>query len=139
MRKDFEASTVNFMADPGSIQQNTGRQVAWDEVPASYAGDDGGKALPAGTIVSELPDGRLVPRADGIEYAGDAVGILRTNAHENSNVAALSGYGVVVGGVVYEQLLPDFGDGAFDTMKTELHAAGPGFRFETYEDSRADD
>lgn len=138
MREDFTVSTPGFIADPGSVALNTGRQVAFDELPAAYDDADGNKLLPAGTIVSELPDGRIVPRTDGIEYAGDAIGILRTAAHEKSEVAALSGYGVVIGGVVYENLLPDHGDGSFDTFKTELHAAGPGFRFETYEDSRAD-
>jgi hypothetical protein len=138
-REEFTVSDPGFVADPGSIALSTGRQVAWDEVPADYEDSNGEKFLPAGTIVSELPDGKVVPRKDGVEYAGDAVGLLRTSAHEGSRVAALSGYGVVVGGVVFENLLPDHGQGAFDTWKGELHSAGPGFRFETYEDSRADE
>lgn len=140
-RTDFTASTPGFIADPASIDLNTGRQVSWDDVPDSYLGDDGKKQLPAGTIVSELsnPAGKIVPRADEVEYAGAAIGILRTAAVEDDDVAAMSGYGVIVGGVIFQNLLPDFGDGAIATMKTELNAVGVGnFVWETYADTRAE-
>jgi hypothetical protein len=137
-RTEFENSRPGFIADAASIALLSGRQVDWDEVPASYADDSGGKFLPAGTVVSEMPGGGLVPRVDGVEYAGDAVGLLRTSAHENDRNAALSGYGVVAGGVVYQNLLPDAEAGTWGTMATELQDAGPGFRFEVYEDDTLD-
>ena len=54
--------------------------------------------------------------------------------------AMLTGYGLIVGGVIHENLLPD----ATDTprtlaapIKTELNAAGTGFAWRTYNDGRA--
>lgn len=97
-----------------------------------------------------------VPTADTFTYAAvgaDATatgtitsnrvakGITATNATENSKSDSASGYGTIVGGNLYENLLPE----ATGTpkvldaqVKTELNAAGTGFAFEQYQDTRAD-
>lgn len=130
-----------FAADRASIDLNTGRQIDWDNVPAGYANSDGKKVLPAGKAVSEMADGRLVPRVDQDIVANPdrtAVGLLATVAVEGEKQAALTGYGVVIGGVVYTELLPDNADAEWDpTIIDELQAAGTGFAFEAYGDDRA--
>jgi len=63
----------------------------------------------------------------------EAKGLLASNAEENSRVDSLSGYGVIVGGVIYETLLPESLTAA---VKSELQDHSTGFAFETYEDTR---
>lgn len=71
-----------------------------------------------------------------------AVGMLETNAAQNAASHALSGYSLLVGGVLYENLCPD----AAGTpkvipaqYKTELVASGCSIKFApAYADSRAD-
>jgi len=68
-----------------------------------------------------------------------ACGMLVSNAVENSKSDSVSGYGIIVGGNLYENLLPDAtGTPAVlsDEIKTELANAGTGFYFEQYGDSR---
>jgi hypothetical protein len=202
-----------FVADPGSIDRNTGRQVDWTNVPTSFKNTDGNKVIPAGTVMSGEVNsdaiggaGKMVPRsatttvtvavssnvatatatahpfkvgdivyvtganlayvngektvatvptantftfaavgADAsatgtITTAWRTCGILETNATENSPTDALSGYGVIVGGVVYENLLVD-ATGTPKVLpaqyKTELAELGPGFYWGTYQDSRS--
>jgi hypothetical protein len=69
-----------------------------------------------------------------------AQGIIETDATEGAGVESLSGYGLLVGGVVYDTLLPD----ATGTprvvpaaYKVELTAAGCGFKFIPYADNRS--
>lgn len=92
----------------------------------------GGKILKAGTVVAE--DGttkKIFPRS----ATAAAKGILRTDAIEGDLSAAVTGYGVIIGGVIYENLLPVTPD---STTKTELNAVnvGTGFVWETYSDNR---
>jgi hypothetical protein len=105
---------------------------------ATVAGT-GAKFLPAGTVIGTLLDGtgKASPR---IVTTNPAVGILETNATDDPKSADSStGYGVIVGGVIFENLLPE----ATGTpkvlataVKTELVAAGTGFAFQQYADSR---
>lgn len=105
-----------------------------DNAQASFFGS-GSKSARAGTIMAELADGTIIPRSE-VTGAETATHILLETAAENSNVASLSGFGVVAGGLIYGELLPDAANAAFATWKTELEAAGP-FRWTKYEDSRA--
>jgi hypothetical protein len=69
-----------------------------------------------------------------------AVGILETDATQNAPAASLSGYGLLVGGVLYETLLPDATGSPLAlpaAYKTELTAAGCTFKYVVYADSRA--
>lgn len=128
-------TTRAFVADAHSIDRSTGRQIDWTQVTATNA--DGKKFLVAGTVVGELAGaGRVAPR---VATTNPAIGILETDAVEDERFAALSGYGVMKGGILYENLLPD-ATGTPKTLsaaiKTELNAAGNGFAFEQYGDSR---
>lgn len=98
----------------------------------------GKKTLPAGTAVGELlGSGKISPR---IVTTNPATGFLETTAVEDEPQAALSGYGMIVGGVLFENLLPDATGGPPKTLasaiKTELAAAGTGFSWQVYGDSR---
>jgi hypothetical protein len=68
-----------------------------------------------------------------------AIGILETDAVYASHSDSLSGYSLLVGGVLYETLLPD-ATGTPKMLpaayKTELDAAGCTFKYQTYADSR---
>ena len=59
--------------------------------------------------------------------------LLATNAQENSDTDA-PGYGVILGGVIYSNMLPVTLD---STAVTALKAAGTGFVFQTYQDNTA--
>ena len=75
-----------------------------------------------------------------ITVARAAVGILETNAAQNAQSHALSGYNLLVGGVLYENLLPD-ASGTPKVLpaayKAELAAVGCTFKYQTYADNRA--
>lgn len=94
------------------------------------------KVIPAGTVMCELSGGLIVPRAirPGSETA---IGLLYSTATEAAfmpNSDALTGYGIILGGVIYENLLPE----TITSYKTELTTAGvgTGFSWQTYADSR---
>lgn len=127
-RKTHVLTYPGFVADSASITQRNGRQVDWPALPTAWEGN-----IPPGTIVSLTIEGKIVPRSTTTETA---VGILVSSANQDSRVDALSGYGIIVGGVIYENLLRENTDINFDTWKTELQAAGTGFVFETYSDNR---
>jgi hypothetical protein len=66
--------------------------------------------------------------------------LLATEAVENNVSDATSGYGCIIGGVFYENLLSDAtGTPAVlpDDIKEELNATGTGFAFEQYADTRS--
>lgn len=125
-------STPSFIADPASAARSTGRQVDWANVDSSFAGSDGKKVIPAGHRVYETTEGKIIPKQTAAQEP--LLGLIETNAIEGDKSAALSGYGVIIGGVVYTELLPETLD---STAQAELAAVGTGFAFETYSDSRA--
>ena len=211
-RSTTYGSMPNFVADPESIDRNTGRQVDWNYVPDTYkAGtnytitatatanaaatsitvtallvalptgtvlnfSNAGrfailtapaaagatsltvealdaavasgytapynvsysqeKVIPAGTIMAELSSGKIVPRAarPGSETAIGILWSTATEARFEPNSDSLSGYGIIIGGVIYENLLPE----TITSYKSELQTAGvgTGFAWSTYADSR---
>lgn len=104
-----------------------------DASTATYiASGSGDKVIPAGTVMVEIAaTGKIVPRAirPGSE---NAAMILWSTANENDRSAALSGYGCLIGGVIYEDLLPE----TITSWKAELVTAGAQFQYEVYEDDR---
>ncbi len=88
------------------------------------------KVVPAGTVMAQLASAMLVPRAarPGAEVA---IGILISTATENSKTDSLSGYGVIVGGVIYESLLPE----VITAYKTDLETYGTSWAWLPYADS----
>lgn len=140
-RTSRNAMTPGFYADPASIDHNNGRQIDWDAVPnaAPFLDEAGVKFVPAGTAMSELADGKIAPRVSIDVVANPtqtAIGLLASSARFGDHSAARTGYGVVIGGAVFEDLLPDSGDAEWAAIAAELKDAGTGFSFQTYEDSR---
>ena len=69
-----------------------------------------------------------------------AIGILETDATEGAGAESLSGYSLLVGGVVYESLLPDATSSPKvlpAAYKTELASAGCTFKYVAYADNRS--
>lgn len=92
--------------------------------------ESGNKVIPAGTVMAFLSGTKMVPRAVQPGSEG-AWGLLMSTAEENSKSDSLSGYGVIVGGVIYENLLPE----TITSYKTELETNGTTFLWLTYSDS----
>jgi hypothetical protein len=138
-RTVYVGSRPGFIVDHSSINRNSGRQIDWTAVNASFVDPaTGKKKLPAGTAVGEVTAGGKV--AERVVTTRPAIGLLASDAIEDDRSAALSGYGVIIGGVVYENLLPDATGGPPPVLaaaiKTELNASGTGFVFEMYGDDR---
>jgi hypothetical protein len=99
----------------------------------------GAKRLRAGTVVGTLLGaGKVSPR---IVTTNPARGILETDAVEGDVNAALSGYGIIIGGAIYEALLPEASGSPrvlAAAVKTELDTPGQGtgFAFLEYIDTR---
>lgn len=111
-----------------------------DADTATYAGvaGSGSKTIPAGTVMGTLlGSGKGSPR---VASTNPATFVLATDAYEDSTSAALSGYGDIIGGALYENLMPDATGGPPKTLasaiKTELASASTGFAFLTYSDVR---
>lgn len=134
-----------FVVDWSSLERSTGRQVDWANVGPEFTDPTTGrKRIPAGTPVGELlsGDGRVSPR---VAVTNPAVGIMETACEEgrpgeNARQDAKSGYGMIVGGVLYENLLPAAVGGPPALLpaavKTELRDAGCTFKFDLYQDNR---
>jgi hypothetical protein len=138
-RTTYVVSRAGFVADPQSMEEAEGRQIDWANVAAGYIDASTGKKVsPAGTVMGELLGGgkKISPR---VVTTNPATCILASNAVEGERSDSYSGYGIYVGGVVYEALLPD-STGSPKTLaaalKTELSSAGCTFKFRTYEDNR---
>lgn len=131
-----------FIVDHQSADRDNGHQIDWDNVTAGAGvvpalNAQGKKVLLAGTPVgSLLGAGKISPR---VANTNPAVGILLTNAVQDEPQAALSGYGIVTGGMLYENFI----QGASgtpkvlpDDIKEELDANGTGFAWRQYADDR---
>lgn len=130
-------SLPGFVADAGSINRNTGVQIDWTDVDVSRKNSAGKKVVEAGTIMAELSGGQVIPRLD-VSGKEKAVGILESTAVEDEPSAALSGYGLIIGGVIYKNLLAETDETNFATWLAELNDTGvsTGFAWLTYADGR---
>lgn len=99
-------------------------------------GGTGARVVKSGKIMAELASGKIIPR-DAVTGAETSTGFMVGDCEEGAHQDALSGYGLIVGGVLYRELLPDRGHASFNTWVGEINTAGPGVRLETYSDSRA--
>ena len=112
-----------------------------DDLTATVSGSGQPRTIKAGTVVCALSSGKIVPRE--IRPASEtSIGLLEADAVYQDKSAALSGHGVIVGGVIYENLLPEASGSPAtisSTFKTELQTAGvgTGFAFRQYADDRA--
>jgi hypothetical protein len=75
-----------------------------------------------------------IAQTDGSTCAG----LIITSATEGSLTDAATGYGMLIGGVVFENLLPDAVASVITAaQKAALIGVGQGFTFETYSDTRS--
>lgn len=147
-RTNITGSAPGFVLDYNATARSDGRQIDWVNVSADFIGAGlTKKMIPAGTIMAENVAGKIIPRkdvaaafianpADWAE-ASTAAGFLVSNADEGSKTAALSGYGMFIGGVFYRELMPDHAEDDFDDWVTEVADRGYSVRLETYSDTRA--
>lgn len=144
-------TVLNFSPGAGKFAKLTAAaaigatSIAVEALPTAISAGDtavhagsGVKKLKAGTVVGEAASttGRLRPR---VVTSNPATGILATDAVEDDTAAALSGYGVLIGGAIYEALLPEATGSPRvlpSAVKTELNSAGTGFAFLAYSDVR---
>ena len=141
----YRPGRPNFVADWESVDRDTGHTIDWANVPddGTYGVAGSGKrVIPAGTRMGDAgTNGRIYPR---VLTTNPAKFLLATDAVEDTD--GLHGhlnrqsYGVIRGGVIYENLLPGAA-GAPAVIpaaeKTELQTAGvgTGFAFVQYRDS----
>lgn len=106
----------------------------------AYGGGTGAKRFPAGTCICEDANGKIFPRADKGGGSETAYGFCETDVSEDSPTDASTGYGVIRGGSLFENMLPDAVGGPPKALpadyKTEMAANGAQFMFDTYADSR---
>lgn len=131
-------SLPGFVADPASVDRNTGIVINWTNVDAGRKDANGKKTIQAGTIMAQESGGKWIPRADVARGGEVAGGILETTAVEGERVAALSGYGCIIGGAIYRNLLRETGETDFATWIAELNDTGisTGFAWLTWADNR---
>lgn len=125
-----------FIADPKSINLwGSGAQVNWALfTDTTKFGVAGVRKIPAGTVVAIGATGLIVPAAaDG---SNAPFFLMRTDAEEDSRVAALSGYGVITAGNVYETLLPDASGSPRVLTANQKTGLGPRFVLQAYGDVR---
>lgn len=115
-----------WLAQPDTADVSQGYVIDWSAVDETREG-----VIESGTIVAKLANGKIIPRAD-VAGAETAIGFLVGTQVEGEKGKNRHAVGVLVGGVVIENRLPDKDDGDLATYKTELAAAGTGIVYETY-------
>jgi hypothetical protein len=146
----------------GAVTVSAGAKVGTYRVvitePASNAGtfsveDPDGIQIGEGTVAVAFSAGGLAfTIADGATdfVAGDSwtiavtltnapIGFLATDALEDDPSAAKTGYGIIVGGSIYENLLPEATGSPkviSASVKAQLDQTGTGFYYEQYGDTR---
>lgn len=137
-------SRATWLVDWENAPRDLGAQIDWGSVDPARVDGNGRKYVPDGTIMARIAaSGKVVPRRDVALEEGNAlgtetaVGILIGEAGEGDRNDAMTGYGLLLGGVVYNNLLPDFGQGALVTWKTELETNGLTFVYLTHTNTAA--
>lgn len=147
---DIPAGTMLFFGQAGEYARLTADADAGDTsltveaLPAQIESGDSAtynpgastKMIPAGTVMAELASGQIVPRS-AVTGAETATHILESTAVYGDETGG-AGYGVIVGGAIFENMLPDYADGEpWDTYKGELETAGvgTGWHWSTYADN----
>lgn len=135
-------SNLDETGETATATENGHDREVGDEVTIEGANTDAYNGTWTITSVSEnswdFEIGETVAEdTDGGTVYMKASAILLATALEGDNIAAKSGYGVVLGGVVFKNLLAQSDHSDFDTWLSELKEAGTGFVFEEYSDDRS--
>lgn len=132
-------ASAAFVTEDAAVGDTVIKVEALDETVANNSvanyGGNGGRFIPAGTVMDLLPSGKLVPSAQGTGGV-TAYCVLETNADEDAREDASTGYGAICAGFLYENLLPEANAGTINSdWKTELRARGGAWQFAQYEDN----
>jgi hypothetical protein len=140
----YRLSRAQWLVDWENSPRDLGAQIDWDSVDPDRVDAAGKKYVPDGTIMARIAaSGKVIPRRDVALAEGNAqgtetaVGILIGQANESDRTDALTGYGLLLGGVVYGNLLPDTGQAGLATWKTELETNGLTFVYLTHTNTAA--
>lgn len=139
----YRLSRAQWLVDWENAPRDLGVQIDWDSVDPARVDGNGRKYVPDGTIMARIAaSGKVIPRRD-VAARGNALGtevaagILIGQANESDRSDALTGYGLLLGGVVYGNLLPDAGQAGLATWKTELETNGLTFVYLTHTNTAA--
>lgn len=101
--RTFSSGTPQWVADPNSvIRHGAGSQIKWSAFTNARYGTAGRRKILSGEpVMWEAATGLLIP-SDGSQKTG----LLTSDAYEDSTTAAITGYGVTVGAVIYAAALP---------------------------------
>ena len=138
-----QLSRAQWLVDWANAPRDLGAQIDWASVDPARVDASGKKYVPDGTIMARIvSNGKLIPRRD-VAARGNALGtevaagILIGQANEGDQSDALTGYGLVLGGVIYSNLLFDFGHANLATWKTELETNALTFVYLTHTNTAA--
>jgi hypothetical protein len=138
-----QLSRAQWLVDWANAPRDLGAQIDWASVDPARVDASGKKYVPDGTIMARIvSNGKLIPRRD-VAARGNALGtevaagILLGQANEGDHSDALTGYGLVLGGLVYNNLLFDFGHANLATWKTELETNALTFVYLTHANTAA--
>lgn len=140
---NYQVSRAQWLVDWENAPRDLGHQIDWESVDPARVDANGKKYVPDGAIMAKLASGKVIPRRDVALTEGNALGtetaagILIGQANEGDRSDALTGYGLLIGGIVYNNLLYDFGQGALATWKGELETNGLTFVYLTHANSAA--
>ena len=139
----YRLSRAQWLVDWANAPRDLGGQIDWASVDPARVDAHGKKYVPDGTIMARIAsNGKLIPRRD-VAARGNALGtevaagILIGEANESDRNDALTGYGLLLGGVVHNNLLPDFGQANLATWKTELETNALTFVYLTHTNTAA--
>jgi hypothetical protein len=141
----YQLGRAPWLVDWENTPRDLGHQIDWGSVSATRINSAGKKYVPDGSIMALLASGKMIPRDDvDISPApGDqlgtetAVGLLLGEANEADRTDALTGYGLLRGGVVYENILPDKAHASFAAWLGEMAANGSHFIYLTHVNTAA--
>lgn len=138
-----QLSRAQWLVDWANAPRDLGAQIDWASVDPARVDASGKKYVPDGTIMARIvSNGKLIPRRD-VAARGNALGtevaagILIGQANEGDQSDALTGYGLVLGGLVYNNLLFDFGHANLAAWKTELETNALTFVYLTHANTAA--
>lgn len=140
-----QLSRAQWLVDWANAPRDLGAQIDWASVDPARLDASGKKYVPDGAIMAQLASGKYVPRDDvdispapgSVLGTETAVGLLVGQANEGDRTDALTGYGLLRGGVVYENILPDKGHANFATWLGEMAANGSQFIYLTHTNTAA--
>lgn len=139
----YQLSRAQWLVDWENAPRDLGHQIDWESVDPERVDATGKKYVPDGAIMAKLASGKVIPRRDVALAEGNAAGtetaagILIGQANEGDKSDALTGYGLLLGGVVYNNLLYDYGQANLATWKTELETNALTFVYLTHTNTAA--